>query len=425
MGQTAITRAAATAILVLTVATSVNGATYFAHPDGAITGGLRWDAAPRTIGGNERSLDGGLRYSLQGGSFEAYRDLIPWFGTPPSAATFQLAVEQAFAAWESTDPVTGLGTAVYFVADLSTTVIGSENFDEGNPNGAEIDLLAIDGGFNGGARTFFDGAGSTVTLTSGTPNYAGSPAMTGADITINIVPGTVFTLDVFRRLLTHEIGHALGLGDVDIAFEDEPIQFVDDNYNGATSASALATLTNSWALSVNPLNPAASPLSIYNVPHADPGTTTPGVDILMESNNLGISPSNPTTNLVPLRNDDYGMRQFLYPSLTFDYQPGDFNHDGTVDAADYVTWRDGLGSTFVETDYIVWRAHFGNGTTASGVARSFAAAPEPNSLAILIAVLPVLTAAATARSASIPSWRTDERVRPLLMAGRGFRAVAG
>ena len=31
--------------------------------------------------------------------------------------------------------------------------------------------------------------------------------------------------------------------------------FIDDNYDGSTSATALATLTNSWALLVNPFNP--------------------------------------------------------------------------------------------------------------------------------------------------------------------------
>jgi hypothetical protein len=36
----------------------------------------RWDAAPHFVDGVERSLDGGLRYSVQGGSYEAYRDLF-------------------------------------------------------------------------------------------------------------------------------------------------------------------------------------------------------------------------------------------------------------------------------------------------------------------------------------------------------------
>ena len=38
-----------------------------------------------------------------------------------------------------------------------------------------------------------------------------------------------------------------------------------------------------------------------------------GVDLLMESRGLGIGPSNPVTKLVPLTNDEFGTRQFLYP----------------------------------------------------------------------------------------------------------------
>jgi hypothetical protein len=90
--------------------------------------------------------------------------------------------------------------------------------------------------------------------------------------------------------------------------------FIDDNFDGTTSETALATLTNSWALLVDPLNPAASPLSRFTVPFGDPGIETPGVDILMESRGLGIAAGNPVENPTPLTNDDYGTRQFLYPS---------------------------------------------------------------------------------------------------------------
>src|ERR1700742_3841341 len=31
--------------------------------------------------------------------------------------------------------------------------------------------------------------------------------------------------------------------------------------------------------------------------------------------------------------------------------PGDFNDDGHVDAADYLVWRGGLGTTFTQSDY--------------------------------------------------------------------------
>jgi hypothetical protein len=60
--------------------------------------------------------------------------------------------------------------------------------------------------------------------------------------------------------------------------------------------------------------------------------------------------------------------------------PGNFNGDGTVDAADYVTWRKGLGTTYMPDDYDDWRANFGaqsGGGTAANVAR---AVPEPGGL---------------------------------------------
>jgi hypothetical protein len=305
---------------------AVAGVAFNYNPAGTIGGGSRWDAAPRTInisGTNyERSLNGGLRYSLQGGSFQAYRDLFAW-NAVPSVANFQTAVQQAFDAWKAPDPVSGLGSTLTFVPDLATPVVGFNAGAGGlDTRGAEIDLFgSTDAGFwnigNTGTQgeTRFGGItgiGSTVTLTSGTANYAGSNAISGADIIINDNPGAVYNLDLFRRLLTHEIGHTIGLADVEGSIN--PGAFIDDNYNGSTSATALSTLTNNWALLVNPLNPGASAgLSRYTVPFADPGTTTPGVNILMESNGLGIAAGNPVTNLTPLSNDDYSTRQFLYP----------------------------------------------------------------------------------------------------------------
>jgi ABC-type cobalt transport system substrate-binding protein len=69
--------------------------------------------------------------------------------------------------------------------------------------------------------------------------------------------------------------------------------------------------------------------------------------------------------------------------------PGDFNRDGSVDAADYVVWRrsngqsttfftgaDGNGSGAVDTaDYNIWRSQFG--APASGSVNSSASVPEP------------------------------------------------
>lgn len=301
------------------------GVSFNNSPAGTIRGGSRWDAAPRTInvqGTNyERSLDGGLRYAIPGKSFQYFRDQFTW-NVVPSVADFQVAVQQAFDAWTVTDPATGLGTALKFVPDLTQSpfVLGSVS-GGADPRGAEIDLMGLAyarswnlGDTNTVAETWFTGSSNTVTLTSGTANYPGSNAITGADIYINNNSGAVYNLNYFRRLLTHEIGHAIGIGDVEGSIN--PGAFIDDNYDGATSASALATLTNSWALKVNPLNPGASiGLSRYFVSAGDPGVGTTGVNLLMESNNAGISPGNPLSNLTPLTNDEFGMRQFLYPQV--------------------------------------------------------------------------------------------------------------
>jgi hypothetical protein len=64
-------------------------------------------------------------------------------------------------------------------------------------------------------------------------------------------------------------------------------------------------------------------------------------------------------------------------------ETGDFNLDGTVDAADYVVWRNGLGSTYTQNDFNVWRANFGQNTDAEALP-SQAAVPEPVTLVHLM-----------------------------------------
>lgn len=292
------------AAVVVSAASMAHGGIVFGNS--GINGGFRWDAVTRTFSGFERSLNGGLRYSLTGGSFQAFRDSFAW-DVLPNVPAFQAAVQQAFDAWKATDPAIGVAPALSFVPDLATAVDGTVS--GGVRFGAEIDVFASNLG-DAGTRgfSFFNAAGGNVTLTSGTANYPAGP-ITGADITINSNPGAVYSLDLFRRLLTHEIGHAIGLGDVE---SDINNQFIDDNYD---SANAVTTLNNSWSTLVNTANPSLSPLSIFNISRAGDasGVGTAGIDILMESRGLGIAAGNPVTSLVPLKNDDFGMRQFLYP----------------------------------------------------------------------------------------------------------------
>ncbi|MEX0642091.1 MAG: PEP-CTERM sorting domain-containing protein [Pirellulales bacterium] len=64
---------------------------------------------------------------------------------------------------------------------------------------------------------------------------------------------------------------------------------------------------------------------------------------------------------------------------------GDFNEDGFVDAADYVIWRKGFGTTYDQGDYDTWRANFGAESMGSSNAlpESFGTVPEPSTMALL------------------------------------------
>jgi hypothetical protein len=84
--------------------------------------------------------------------------------------------------------------------------------------------------------------------------------------------------------------------------------------------------------------------------------------------------------------------------------PGDFNRDAAVDAADYVVWRDGLGTTYTSADFESWRAHFGDSATnmaASGTSTQFVVA-EPVSL-LLAAFVAAVTGSSNRRDRSSSS----------------------
>jgi hypothetical protein len=76
---------------------------------------------------------------------------------------------------------------------------------------------------------------------------------------------------------------------------------------------------------------------------------------------------------------------------------GDCNHNGLVDAADYVVYRktlgqsgaglvaDGNGNNLIDSgDYGVWRAHFGQTAGSGSGASANAAVPEPATLVLLM-----------------------------------------
>jgi hypothetical protein len=100
---------------------------------------------------------------------------------------------------------------------------------------------------------------------------------------------------------------------------------------------------------------------------------------------------------------DYRTHGAIYLRLAV---PGDYNTDGTVDAADYTVWRDLFGQSgpnlpadgtgpentpdgIVDMlDYALWKSHFGESVAAgAGAHGDGAAVPEPAaSLTLLLAL---------------------------------------
>lgn len=92
----------------------------------------------------------------------------------------------------------------------------------------------------------------------------------------------------------------------------------------------------------------------------------------------------------------------LQLEFLFEAPIGDFNVDGSVDAADYVLWRNTFGSTTdlaadadgngeVGTeDYLIWKEAYGS-TIGEGLVSSATSVPEPGSMLLLLGTLGMAT----------------------------------
>jgi hypothetical protein len=151
-----------------------------------------------------------------------------------------------------------------------------------------------------------------------------------------------------------------------------------------------------WAHDVPVDQPLADGKALVTVPFSVPAGLTGTFPLnfgSLQNNGLADTNANPVTVSIV---DTGSISVMATPAGV----AGDYNGNGVVDAADYVVWRNNLGTSFTlpnevpgvtpgnvtSDDYNAWRARFGK-TASSGTSALVAGAvPEPSSLMLLLMV---------------------------------------
>ncbi|HEX4414692.1 MAG TPA: autotransporter-associated beta strand repeat-containing protein, partial [Lacipirellulaceae bacterium] len=218
----------------------------------------------------------------------------------------------------------------------------------------------VGSGTGGGAVTV--NSGGTL---GGIGSISGSVAVSGG---AHLAPGvTLGTLGV--GLVTLGVGSNL---DIDL-----------DTVAGV-GKSDLLNVTTANGLTIN-----GGMLNIANL-----GTVTPGTYTIIDyAGTLNGSATNLTLGSTPagysfsVANNPANSSIDLTVSATG--IPGDFDHSGAVDAADYVVWRHGLGTIYTQSDFDTWRSHFGQTSGGGSDNSTPSAVPEPSLLLLAIGGWPL------------------------------------
>jgi hypothetical protein len=296
-------------------------------PGGTIT----WSLMPEGT-----TIDPSVPHGIQGTS-----DLTSVFNQVGGQTAALAMIQSAFDHWSS-------------VANIYFVYVG---VDDGTPFGApkasgqvigdiRIGAFEIDGGSAGvGYSAFPIGdstlAGDVIFNSRLDISFYVAPGAEG-DLYNLYPPGGGFYRNDFEGLVTHELGHALGLAHSDVS-SGLMCGYVDEAFDG-------------------------SQCEYY------------------DSDGDGKMP----INRIPDADDIAGV-QFLYgPALR-----ADFNHDNAVDTADLALWQTGYGlntgATYLDgdadgdgavtgKDFLIWQREFGSGAVVP--LSAVAAVPEPGSLAL-------------------------------------------
>jgi autotransporter-associated beta strand protein len=371
--------------------------------------------ATATISGSSGNVDlsGGTRiFNVGNGTSDVDLDvaspIINGGLTKNGAGTMRLSGSNTF-----TGPVTvnaGVLRSNNATGFSSISVITVNNGGTLDMNGI-ADTVASLGGTSGGIITQ-GAAGLTVAATSGTNTFAGT--ITGT--------GTFTKSGGATQVLSGN--NSLGA----VALNAGSLLFNGTNTTGAVTVASGATLGGTGSVtgavtvngggrlapgaSIESLGVGALTLnagSVLDIELAAPGTS----DLINVSGLLTLGSG--SVNLINLGIDAGTYTLINYGTLSgnvtnlgtpiggpsnFNYKlvdtgsainlsvtiPGDFILDGMVDAADYVVWRKGLGTSYTPIDGAVWRANFGR-AAGSGSGASLGGAaniPEPTTALLIV-----------------------------------------
>jgi hypothetical protein len=219
--------------------------------------------------------------------------------------------------------------------------------------------------FEAAAPAPYTGTGvATVSVDNGSWKLAGDPGVSAVNL-FSIYGDTRYGLPPMSLNLA-AYGATSLVVDFDYAIPDPKLTF-----NGFYLDITLNSISGSSAYVYQPVPVSSTPFSV-SIPLTKFLTNTPAFD-LNHVSQLLIGTGNGNMR------GAFAISTIRTNSAS-ELIPGDFNFDGHVDAADYITWRNGLPQLYSSTDFQTWRANFGS-TIASGLTLN--TVPEPISWVLL------------------------------------------
>ncbi|NEQ11372.1 MAG: PEP-CTERM sorting domain-containing protein [Moorea sp. SIO4E2] len=239
----------------------------------------RWDSVNRIDGvGTNRSLVNGLEYNFQGGSIENFFNFFT-FEPFTTLTQFTKAINSGFAQWANNSSVS--------FTKVDIPVVNTEGISGNRIQGTEIDILAglPVGSVDFGGVTRIWGVDQKTRLTNGfsSDNSGLFPSSRIYAVDLFMNNNITWKLSDWQATFTHELGHALGLGDVELAFS-----FFDNN----------KTINDFLPINQN----------------GDVRENLIDLGDLTIDATSGILMRSRFTGLTELQNDDIGGIQFLYPT---------------------------------------------------------------------------------------------------------------